>query len=238
MRTTDQRERNLFNATDTMTQFYDEIESFMEILFRNMERQGYLTKTERLRSGTFTMRNLPRRLLATATVLYFRGSGAHDEGMEDVEAELDVDIAPSAKKKETEITISKDLRIPFVCVWLFRPNAIPAARTLSSPLLLMGALGDMAFLDKRTGQPVVPDSPVLALSNLAQVPVSPASKVRDVFTQGCWSPRRMGKYKLQGRFVRFESQKLLQIDSQEKIRALAEKVARFGHERKSSRKRK
>ena len=71
----EEREQNLFNATDTMAQCYDEIETFLIILFGHMERAGYATKSERLRSGTVTMRNLTRRLLATAMVVYVKGVG-------------------------------------------------------------------------------------------------------------------------------------------------------------------
>ena len=34
----EEREQNLFNATDTIAQFYDEIETFLAILFGHMER--------------------------------------------------------------------------------------------------------------------------------------------------------------------------------------------------------
>ena len=74
MKSLEQREQNLFNATETMAQFYDEIESFLSILYSSMEREGFAVKTERLRSGTFTVKNLTRRLLATASVMYIKGS--------------------------------------------------------------------------------------------------------------------------------------------------------------------
>jgi len=66
----EEREKNLYNATDTLAQFYDEIESFMDILSGSMERLGFPANAERLRSGTFTVRNLPRRLLASVLVIY------------------------------------------------------------------------------------------------------------------------------------------------------------------------
>ena len=66
------REKNLFNATDTLAQFYDEIESFTDILSGKMERKGYPSSEEQLRSGTFGIRNLPRRLLASAMVMFVK----------------------------------------------------------------------------------------------------------------------------------------------------------------------
>ena len=41
MNSIEEREQNLYNATDTLAQFYDEIESFMDLLFSNMERLGF-----------------------------------------------------------------------------------------------------------------------------------------------------------------------------------------------------
>jgi len=45
MKSLKQREQNLFNATETMAQFYDEIESFLSILYSSMEREGFAVKT-------------------------------------------------------------------------------------------------------------------------------------------------------------------------------------------------
>jgi len=71
MSTIDEREQNLHNATDTLAQFYDEIESFMDLLFgQHGGVSAFPTKAERLRPGTFTIANLPRRLLASAFVIY------------------------------------------------------------------------------------------------------------------------------------------------------------------------
>ena len=72
MTSIEEREKNLYNATDTLAQFYDEIESFMGILSGKMERLGYPASEERLRSGTFGIRNLPRRLLASAMVMFVK----------------------------------------------------------------------------------------------------------------------------------------------------------------------
>ncbi len=87
MTTIDEKERNLFNATETLGQFYDEIESFLDILYSNMRRAGFSAKGERLRSGTITVKNLSRRLLATATSIYFQGVGDEEENVEDDELE-------------------------------------------------------------------------------------------------------------------------------------------------------
>ena len=56
MSSIEDREKNLYNATDTLAQFYDEIESFMGILSGRMERLGFPASEERLRSGTFGVR--------------------------------------------------------------------------------------------------------------------------------------------------------------------------------------
>ena len=105
-----EREQNLFNATDTMAQFYDEIETFLAILFGHMERAGYATKSDRLRSGTFTMRNLTRRLLATAMVVYVKGIGSEDTL--DDEEEQDDEDQDTEKGGKAEISIQETTRIP------------------------------------------------------------------------------------------------------------------------------
>ena len=87
MKSIEDREKNLLNATDTMAQFYEEIESFLGILFSNMEREGFSVKGERLRSGTFTVKNLTRRLLASVTTIYVKDIGAEDEPPEDDETD-------------------------------------------------------------------------------------------------------------------------------------------------------
>jgi len=143
--TTEQKEQNLFNATETLAQFYDEIESFLDILYSNMEREGFATKGERLRSGTFTVKNLSRRLLATATVIYIGGIGDDEEIVDDDELEGDEEDIATSKLGKAEIAITPELRIPFVHIALFEPNTIPTARTLESPTLCVGAIGDMSF---------------------------------------------------------------------------------------------
>ena len=55
-----------------------------------------------------------------------------------------------AKAGKKELAITPDLRIPFVSLFSFSPNAIPTAQTLKSPQLLLGALGNMRFVEKKT----------------------------------------------------------------------------------------
>ena len=219
------REQNLFNAIDTLTQFYEEIESFLDILFGNMERGGYVAKAERLRSGTVSVKNLSRRILATATVIYIKGIEQAEESVDEDEA--DDDDVDTEKVGKLELAITESLYIPFVKVSLFPPRTIPSARTLSSPTLFMGALGKMSFLDRGTDQPTSPDSPVMSISNLANIRIPSATKKGDRVRVSCWSPKRMKKYKLEATLVGFESQQLLGIDTQEKIREVSNKLIGF-----------
>ncbi len=224
----DEREQNLFNATDTLAQFYDEIETCLAILFGHMERAGYTTKGERLRSGTFTVGNLTRRLLATAMVVYIKGAGAGEDTLE--EDEQDDDEQDTEKAGKAEVSISEKMRIPFVQVSLFAPRTIPSVRTLSSPMLYLGALGGLSFVDKKTGGPAKPESPALAISNLANIPLRGAKKKGDAIEVPCWGPGRMKKFKLRGQLVGFEARRLLEIDSQERIQELAERLIGFCEE--------
>ena len=150
MTTIEQREQNLFNANETMAQFYDEIESFLSILHGNMEREGFAVKTERLRSGTVTAKNLTRRLLASASVMYIKDSAKLGEIDEEEEDEgVEIEEKPS---KDTDVTITKDTKIPLLTIHIFKPRTIPTAHTLSSPLLLIGAIGGLEFADRKTGK--------------------------------------------------------------------------------------
>ncbi len=223
-----ENEKNLFNAMEVLGQFYDEIEGFLNILYSNMERAGFSATGERLRSGTVTTRNLARRLLASATIFYIRGVASADEG--DIEEELDDegDETASVKRGKEEVSITPELRIPFAHVALFPPNTIPTARTLESPTLCIGALGNMSFAEKRTDEPVQPEAPVMAISNLAHIGIKPSLKRGDAIRMNIWKPARMKKFRLVGRIVEFERQKLLEVDSQDRIRELAEKLLAFG----------
>ena len=227
MATIDEKEQNLFNATETMGQFYDEIESFLDILYSNMERAGFSAKSERLRSGTFTVKNLSRRLLATAMVIYIRGVTDDEESADDEDVEIEEEDIASAKLGKTELAITPDLCIPFAHIALFEPKTIPTARTLVSPTLTIGAIGEMSFVEKRTGDAASPESPVMTLSNLANIPLKSKHKLGDSIRLNVWKPARMKKFKLAAKLVNFEKSRLLEIDSQEKIRGIAERLAAY-----------
>ena len=217
MKSVEEREKNLFNATGTIAQFYDEIESFLDILFGNMERAAFDAKAERLRSGTFTTTNLTRRLLATATVIYVKGiEQTDDDEEEDADEGNEVETTKTAKK---EIPITANLKIPFVQVSLFQPRLIPSVHTLTSPMLYLGVVGDLSFIEKKTGEVAKPNSPALSLSNLANIRLGQISKRKkggDVIIP-CWRPARMKKYKLLGKLIGFEGRRLLEIDTQERV---------------------
>ena len=221
----EEREKNLFNATDTLAQFYDEIETFLAILFGHMKRAGYTSKGDRLRSGTSGIRNLTRRLLATAIVVYVKGGGSEDTL--DDEEEQDDEDQDAGKGGKAEILISAATRVPFVQIFLFAPKAIPNAKTLSSPTLYYGALGNLAFVDKQTGAPAKPESPVLTISSLSNILLSGALKQGDTIEKKLSKPSQMKKFILKGRLVGFERRRLLEIDSQERIHELAEQLIGF-----------
>jgi len=225
-----EREKNLFNATDTLAQFYDEIESFLDILFREMSREGYSLKGERLRSGTFTNRNLTRRLLASTTVMYFKGAEEPEEGAEGEEEEEGA--AEAKKAAKIEIPIAPALRLPFVAVWLFSPRSVPTVRTLSPPQLLMGAFGKFTFVDKGSGNVAKPESPALAVTNLANISVLPSAKAGDIVPRNCWKPKRMSRYRMEAELVAFEARRLLNVDSQAEIKKIADRLIGFCKGRK------
>lgn len=225
--TIDEKERNLFNATETLGQFYDEIESFLDILYSNMERAGFSAKGERLRSGTFTIKNLSRWLLATATVIYTKGVGDEEGIVDDDELEGEEEDIATAKLGKAEMAITPDLRVPFVHIALFEPNTIPTARTLESPTLCVGALGEMSFLDKKTGEAASPDSPVMTLSNLANIHPKAKHKQGGSIRLNVWKPARMKKFKLAAKLLGCEKSRLLEIDSQEKTRGIAENLVAY-----------
>ena len=219
MKSLEQREQNLFNATETMAQFYDEIESFLSILYSSMEREGYAVKAERLRSGTFTVKNLTRRLLATASTMYIKDSAK----LADIDDEEDEGVEEK-HGKDTDVTITRDTKIPLLTIHMFNPRTIPAAHTLSSPLLLIGAIGDMQFVDKKTGKVSTEDSHTIGLSNLGQIYLKPGNQVENPVGIRCWKPKNMLNFKIQGKLIGFESIKLLEIDSQDKIKEIAKKL--------------
>lgn len=225
MKSLEEREQNLFNATETMAQFYDEIESFLSILYSCMEREGFAVKTERLRSGTFTVKNLTRRLLATASIMYIKDSARpadideeeEDEGIEIVEKDA----------KDTDVTIMRNTKIPLLTIHMFNPKTIPTAHTLSSPLLLIGAISDIQFANRRTGEFSTEESHTIGLSNLGQILLKPGYQVGSTIGISCWKPKSMRNFKIVGKLIAFESIKLFEIDSQDKIKQIAAKLAGF-----------
>jgi hypothetical protein len=114
-----------------------------------------------------------------------------------------------------------------VSLFLFSPKTIPSVRTLDSPKLLLGALGNMRFVEKKDPkQPGNPDSSSLAVSNLAQFRVTPDSKVGDKMRVGC-PGKKLKPFLLEATLVGFESCDLLEIDTEEKIEEIADKLAAF-----------
>lgn len=222
MSSIDEREKNLFNATDALAQFYGEIENFHGILFDCMEREGYGQRGVRLRSGTLTGKNLPRRLLASMSAIYIKGSDDSEE-IEDEEEE--------EEKSDTKamVPISPDLKIPFAVVWLFAPKSVPSVRNLASPYLIIGALGQFSLLDNKSQQPItpLPKNAELGLSNLAQLSITQSGAIGKGISLRCRKPKDMRKYSLQGEFIAYERLRLLEIDSQEKIGAVADKLVGF-----------
>lgn len=221
MKTIDEKEQNLFNATDTLAQFYGEIETFMSIFTNCMEKNGYSLKAERLRPGTMYIKNLTRRLLGSAMVLYAKGAGMEDEGLEDE----DIEDVESEELEDGEVSLSESAKIPFAMVWLFGGHSIPTADSLNSPLFITGTLGNFSFFDKKSDELTRLDDPVLSINNLVQVRVKPSQKVHDKILQNCWKPKRMKRYRLEAELLNLTSYRLLEIDSQEKIRNIAQELA-------------
>jgi hypothetical protein len=225
-----ERETNLFNATDTLAQFYEEIESFLSILRREMAKLYFPIRAERLRAGAFTTKNLVRRLPATIMTIYIprqaddiEENEQEDEEEEEREEEEGETSAPSLSKKE--VVITAELKIPFSCIWLFEPKTIPTAAKLKPPLLLSGAFSNMAFIDKKTNEVAATDNHPLSLSNLVQLSIKDSYRNDTTVTMNCWRPKSMKRYKLRAKVLGFASQALMEIDSQEKIRQVAQKIA-------------
>lgn len=225
MKSLEQREQNLFNAIETMAQFYDEIESFLSIFYSSMEREGFAVKTERLRSGTFTVKNLTRRMLASASVMYIKDSAK----LTDIEEEEEDEGVEIEEKhgKDTDVTITRDTKIPLLTIHIFKPRTIPTAHTLSSPLLLIGAIGDMQFADRKTGEVSKEDSHTIGLSNLGQIHLKPGNQIGSPAGIRCWKPKKIKNFKIVGKLIGFEIIKLLEIDSQDKIKQIAAKLAGY-----------
>jgi hypothetical protein len=193
-----------------------------------MAKLDFPNKAERLRPGTFTTKNLVRRLPATITTIYI--PRIQEEDVEDEEEEEEGDEGDesgdtSTKLAKKEIQITSDLKIPFSCIWLFEPRKIPTASSLASPLLLSGVISNMTFVDKKTEETATSESHSLSLSNLVQLPIKDGNKKDSVVSMNCWRPKVMKRYRLRAKLLEFASQPLLEIDSQEKIRQVAQKIA-------------
>jgi len=67
----------------------------------------------------------------------------------------------------------------------------------------------------------------MTLSNLANIRLNYKQKQGDSIRRNVWKPARMKKFKLVGKLVGFKTQRLLEIDSQEKIRGIAETLAAY-----------
>lgn len=230
MRSIQEREQNLFNATDTLAQFYEEVESFFDILSNKMEREGFTVNAERLRPGTFTLNNLHRRLIGSISVIYIKGATEgvdEEEELEDEEVVEDGVQNAKAAIGKAEVRITQDLCIPFAFLSLFTPRNIPSVRNLSSPMLYVGAIGKPTFLERKTGKDATPEDPVLSLSSLVNMRLKSDKKAGDKVLIPCWRPSRMRKYELEARLLAFEGQPLLAIDSQEKIAEIAKKLSSF-----------
>lgn len=227
MRTIQERERNLFNAIDTLAQFYDEIESFFNILQARMEREGYSAGAERLQPGTFTLNNLSRRLIGTITVIFIKGAGDELDDVALVEDETAEDDESKVSGGKAEVSITQDMCIPLVFLSLYTSRNIPAASKLTSPLLYTGAIGKPQFIDRKTENVVVPDKPVLSLSSLVNMRLKAAKKAGDKVRIPCWKPSRMRKYELETTLLDFKGQPLLGIDSIEKVDKLADDLAKL-----------
>jgi len=221
MNSIDEKEQNLYNATDTLAQLYGEIETFMSIYSNCMEKKGYSLKAERLRPGTMYIKNLTRRLLGSAMVVFAKGGKLEEEGFDEEEIE---DIEAVELKKDDEITLSETTKIPFAFVWLYQPRTIPTVENLNSPLFITGTLGNFKFIDKKSGEHVDIDDPSLSINNLVQIRIKSSHKIHDKIIQNCWKPKKMKRYKLEAELLTFNSSRLLEIDSQEKIAKMVERV--------------
>jgi len=126
--------------------------------------------------------------------------------------------------KDTDVTITRDTKIPLLTIHMFNPRTIPTAHTLSSPLLLIGAIGDMQFADRKTGKVSTEDSHTIGLSNLGQIHLKPSNQIGSPIGIRCWKPKNMRNFKIQGKLIGFESIQLLEIDTQDKIKEIAKKL--------------
>ena len=153
-------------------------------------------------------------------VLFAKGGKLEEEGFEEEEIE---EIEETELKKDNELTLSESTKVPFALVWLYPSRTIPTFENLSSPLFITGVLGNFKFMDKRSGEYVKIEDPNLSISNLVQIRVKPSHKAHDKIIQNCWKPKKMKKYKVEAELLSFNSCRLLEIDSHEKILKMVEK---------------
>ena len=78
MKSSQEIEQNLFNATELIAQFYEEIESFLNILYKYMTTHGFIGRNERLSGSPFGVKNLNRRLLASITTIFLKDMAKAD----------------------------------------------------------------------------------------------------------------------------------------------------------------
>ena len=67
-------------------------------------------------------------------------------------------------------------KIPFAHISLFTPDTIPSVRTLSSPVLHCGAIGEISLVEKKTSKPAKSESSSMSLSNLTNFRFTSARK--------------------------------------------------------------
>jgi hypothetical protein len=213
----EKREAKLFEATHVVAQFYDELECFMDILIDGMGRNDFGTFAERLHCGTFVHKNLPRRLLSAVTLVFFRGAVC-GQGEEGEEEEVD-------RAENRTIAVTKDLKVPFATFWLFRPMSVPCIRTLESPRLLLGVLGNFSLVERRNRSRVLSKNVSLSLGNFVQLCPAPGNKAGDFLEARCVRPKTMQRYCLQAELRSIESHRLLELESHERVNALSRRLA-------------
>ena len=220
------REKNLFNATDTLAQFYDEIESFTDILSGKMEKKGYPSSEERPKVGYVWHSQSTCRLLASAMVMFVKDT---DDAAEDDEPdeEPENEGVEAAKVGKKELTITRDLKIPFVSLFLFTPKTIPSVQTLESPQLLLVAAGTCASLRRGRGSRATWSRPRWHSVISCRFPSLPTAKSGMLSALTARRLKAMRKYNLEATLIGFESHRLLELDTEEKIGEIADKLAAF-----------
>ena len=112
-------------------------------------------------------------------------------------------------------------------VYLFDPKVMPTSTNVASPQLLIGAIGNMYFIDRKTNKPAPADMNVINLSNFGNIRISPSNKKGDNVLILRWKHKKMNKYKLEGEIIGFDSIKLLDITTQERITEIAARINNY-----------